>query len=127
MHSRIKVNNTSDTTSSDDAMASLGHPSFGVIHLGALAREIAARITDDALLDAEDIAALLKVEPRYVRDNYALTKGFPAAIRLVNISGGKGHPRWRRCEIMKWINDHSNGRAPGRSGRPRNKPARIVY
>ena len=53
-----------------------------VIDLRALARELAARMADDSLLDSDDVAALLKCSPRQVLERYALTPGFPPAIRL---------------------------------------------
>lgn len=87
-----------------------------------LAREIAARSTDDSLLDADDVAALLKVKVKNFQDNYSSVKSFPAPYRLVNASGQQGHRKWRRGDVIKWIDQHKDGNFPGRIGRPRNRP-----
>jgi len=73
------------------------------VNVQELAREIAARLAPDALLSAEDVAALLKCSPAYVREKFANAPRFPPAIRLAIAGGGRGHPRWRRSEIMEWI------------------------
>ena len=86
-----------------------------------LARELAARIAVDALLDALDIAALLKCSSRYVTEGYALTPGFPKPIRLVGPGGRRSHPRWRRSDVIDWINSHDLSQRP-RVGRPRKRP-----
>lgn len=83
-----------------------------------LAREIAMRMAPDALLDSEDVAAMLKCEPRYVTEEFAKSPGFPKAIRLTK-RAGRSQPRWRRSEVQGWIDSHSNG-ASKRGGRPRN-------
>jgi predicted DNA-binding transcriptional regulator AlpA len=89
-----------------------------MIDVQELAREIAARMAPDALLDASDVAALLKVSPRYITEQYALSDGFPRAIRLDGPDGRKSKPRWRRSDIMRWLDSYSK---PGkRTGRPRN-------
>lgn len=84
-----------------------------------LAREIAARMAPDALLDSEDVAAILKCAPRYVREQYAAAPGFPKAIRLTGADGRRGAPRWRRSDIMQWIDSHEPG-VTKRGGRRRN-------
>lgn len=86
----------------------------------SLARQIAARMDPDALLDAEDVAAILKCSPRYVTEQYVLAAGFPKAIRLTGPEKRRSQPRWRRSEIMAWVDAHRNG-ATTRGGRPRNK------
>lgn len=83
-----------------------------------LAREITARMSPDALLDAADIAALIKCRPRYVTEHFAAAPGFPKAIRLTGPNGGRSQPRWRRSEVMAWVDSHANG-ASRRGGRPR--------
>lgn len=74
-----------------------------------LAREIAARVAPDALLDAADTAALLKCSERYFKDNYATEPSFPKALRL-KTSTGRSHPRWLRADIMQWVASHRTGR-----------------
>lgn len=88
------------------------------IDVQALAREIASRMAPDALLDTEDVAALIKVAPRVVLEQYVPEPGFPKPIRLTRKGGGKGQPRWQRKDIMAWIESHKNGRTK-RGGRPR--------
>jgi predicted DNA-binding transcriptional regulator AlpA len=72
----------------------------------------------DALLDSEDIAALLKCSPRYVTECYVASPGFPKAIRLT-IRTGKSQPRWQRSDVIRWIETHKT--TTPRGGRPRNK------
>lgn len=88
------------------------------VDVAELAREIAMRMAPDALLDSEDVAAMLKCEPRYVTEEFAKAPGFPKAIRLTKRTG-RGQPRWRRSEVQSWIDSHSNG-ASKRGGRSRN-------
>jgi len=84
----------------------------------ALAREIAARMAPDALLDADDVAALLKCAPRYVTEQYASAPGFPKALRLTGPDGRRSQPRWLRAEVVAWIAAHRDGKSK-RGGRPR--------
>lgn len=84
--------------------------------LEILARHIASRMVPDALLDAADVAALLKCQPRYVTETYARQPGFPSAIRL---SGPGSRPRWQRRDIIAWIETRQTPR-PNKGGRPRN-------
>jgi len=83
-----------------------------------LAREIAARMAPDALLDSDDVGALLKCSARYVTEVYALVPGFPKAVRLPGPGGRKGHPKWVRSAIMTWVGKHISGRGTT-GGRPR--------
>ena len=82
-------------------------PSSDTIDIVALAREIATRMAPDALLDSQDVAALLKCSPRYVTESFALAPGFPKAIRLAGVDGSRSRPRWYRAEIMAWIEAQS--------------------
>lgn len=88
------------------------------IDIQDLAREIAARMAPDALLDAKDVGALLKCSAEYVTEQYAKAPGFPQALRLTGCGGRKSKPRWMRAEIMEWIQRHKHGRGT-RGGRPR--------
>ena len=54
-----------------------------------LARQIAARMSPEALLSAEDVGAMLGYPARYIRETIALALGFPVAIRLRLDSDGK--------------------------------------
>lgn len=60
-------------------------------------------LTTDELLDAEDIAAMLKVKPRQVSERYSMQPDFPKPIRLPSAKG-QGQKRWKRPEVLKWIN-----------------------
>lgn len=90
------------------------------IDVVALARQIAVRLSPDALLEREDVAAMLKCEPRYVSEVYVKVKSFPAAYRLETTTG-KSHPRWKRSEIQAWIDQHGIEKKRG-VGRPRKQP-----
>lgn len=74
-----------------------------------LAREIAARMAPDALLDSNDVGALLGCTGRYVTEQYVLSPSFPKAIRLVGPRGRRGQPRWRRSAIMAWVETQESG------------------
>lgn len=84
----------------------------------ALARQIAIRMDPEALMDAEDVGAYLKVSSRYVQEQYAVAPGFPKALRLTGPDGRKGNARWRRQDITTWVNSHIDGRSK-LGGRPR--------
>lgn len=92
------------------------------IDLQALAREIAARMAPDALMDAEDVGALLKFKARYVTEELQFLPGFPKAVRFRKPEGGRTHPRWVRADITEYIQAHREGREK-KPGRPRRKPA----
>jgi predicted DNA-binding transcriptional regulator AlpA len=83
-----------------------------------LARELAARIAPDSLLDADDVAALLKVSARQVLTRYVGSPGFPRSIRLQSAEGHRGHPKWLRADVTAWIESQRSERPP-RTGRPR--------
>lgn len=57
---------------------------------------------NDTLLKAADIAAMLQVAPRVVAEKYAMHPDFPAPVRLPSPKG-QGHNRWKREEILAWI------------------------
>lgn len=87
--------------------------------LQALAREIAARMAPDALLDLEDVAALLKCTSRYVSEHYAKVPGFPPALQLPSSKGRVSRPRWQRSDIIAWVESHKAGKDRSKGGRPR--------
>ena len=89
------------------------------LNYAELARQIAARMSPEALLSAEDVGAMLGYPARYIRETIALAPGFPVAIRLrLNSDGKRSNPRWRRTDIEKWVTTHRSQR-PTRAGRPR--------
>ena len=55
-----------------------------------------------SLWNASKVAEYLNVGARQVLERYSLMDGFPAAIRLPNPTGGRGHPRWKATEIIAW-------------------------
>lgn len=83
-----------------------------------LAREIAVRMAPDALLEAEDVGAMLRCSGRYVLEHYVPAPGFPKPLRLTGSEGRRSKPRWRRCDIVAWIDSHVGGQSK-RGGRPR--------
>jgi len=97
-------------------------PVTPTIDIQALAREIAFRMDPEALLDAHDVGAMLKCASRYILEEYMKTLGFPKPLRLTGPEKRRSHPRWRRQDIMDWINFHMEGRSK-RGGRARNSYA----
>jgi predicted DNA-binding transcriptional regulator AlpA len=84
-----------------------------------LARQIAARISPEALLSAEDVGAMLGYPSRYIRETIALAPGFPVPIRLrLDTEGKRSNPRWRRADVEEWVTTHIAQRRM-RAGRPR--------
>lgn len=88
------------------------------VDVQALAREIAVRMAPDALLEAEDVGAMLKCTGRYVTEHYVAAPGFPKPLRLTGRDGRRSKPRWRRCDIVAWVESHVGGQSK-RGGRPR--------
>lgn len=80
-----------------------------MIDVEALAGEIAFRLGPEGLLDAEDVAAMLKAPPQYVTEQFADAPGLPKAIRLTGPEGRRRKPRWHRADIGRWIASHGNG------------------
>lgn len=62
------------------------------------------------LWDAKTVAAYLKVAPRRVTEYYARLDDFPAPIRLPSATGGHGHPRWKAIDIIRWAEQHQEGK-----------------
>jgi hypothetical protein len=89
------------------------------IDLQSLGREIAARMAPDALLDAADVGALLKYDPRYITDELQHSPQFPKPVRFELRGGRKTHPRWRRSDITAMVDNMAMG--AGKPGRPRRR------
>ena len=89
-----------------------------MIDVEALAWEIAFRPGPEGLLDADDVAAMLKASPQYVTEQFADAPGLPKAIRLTGPEGRMGKPRRHRADISRRIVSHSNG-VTKTGGRPR--------
>jgi predicted DNA-binding transcriptional regulator AlpA len=64
----------------------------------------------DILLTAADIAKILQVSPRVVAEKYAMHPNFPVPLRLPSPKG-QGVHRWKREEIMTWIDSLREGRS----------------
>jgi predicted DNA-binding transcriptional regulator AlpA len=92
--------------------------SFEGLDYATLAREIAARMDPDALIDTADIGSMVKRSARYVEEEYVPAPGFPKPVRLVGKSARKSHALWRRRDITAWIEAHGEKKA----GRPRRQP-----
>lgn len=88
-----------------------------VVNVEALAREIVNRLAPDALLDAADVAGLIKCSPRYLAEEVSRSPGFPKAIRFAGPNGRRSNARWQRRDIMEWIESQKTHQ--GRVGRPR--------
>lgn len=91
-----------------------------VLDTDLLAREIASRLASDALLDASDIASLIKCSPRYLAEEVSRSPGFPKAIRFTGPNGRRSNARWQRRDIIEWI--ESQKTRSKHVGRPRKKP-----
>ena len=57
--------------------------------LAKIDTQIAARMSPEALLSAEDVGAMLGYTARYIRETIALAPGLPSAIRLQLDTDGK--------------------------------------
>lgn len=106
----------------------VGGPPPMVIDYEVLARHLAARMAPDALLDAEDVGALLKCSGRYFQESYALDPTFPRPVVLPSVGRineesktRRRRKRWKRAEVMEWIDAHRDG--PAKPGRRRKPPA----
>ena len=90
-----------------------------VVDIEALAREISHQLAPDGLLDAADVASILRCSPRYLAEEVSRSPGFPKAIRFAGPNGRRSNPRWQRRDIIDWI--ESQMTRQGRVGRPRSK------
>lgn len=88
-----------------------------ILDIESLARAIANRLAPDGLLDAADVAALIKCSPRYLAEEVSLSPGFPKAIRFAGPNGRRSNARWQRRDVIEWI--ESQKTQPTRVGRPR--------
>lgn len=87
------------------------------IDIQALAREIAARMDPAALMDAEDVGALMRYSARHVNEVLAKKDWFPRPVDL------DGQRRWRRADIVACI-EQRQVKAKKKPGRPR-QPAEM--
>lgn len=53
-------------------------------------------------LDADGVASMLSLKPRYVLERLSYREDFPAPMRV----DGTGHPRWLASEIQAWALTH---------------------
>lgn len=88
-----------------------------VIDVEALVREISNQLAPDRLLDAADVAFILKCSPRYLAEEVSRSPGFPKAIRFAGPDGRRSNARWQRCDIVEWIESQKTQQS--RVGRPR--------
>lgn len=73
----------------------------------AIARRTARRIPLAVdLWGYAEIADYLKVSAPQVADRYAPLPDFPRAIRLPSTGRGRGHPRYKAAEVIKWAEKH---------------------
>lgn len=67
---------------------------------------------DAALWDADDVAAYLRVQRRYVLERLAIRPDWPGAIRLTD--SGHGGARWRAREVIAWAQRRQERTTPAR-------------
>ena len=90
-----------------------------VVDVEALARAISSQLAPDGLVDAADVASILKCSPRYLTEEVSHSPGFPKAIRFAGPDGRRSNARWQRRDITEWIEGQRIDQ--GRVGRPRKK------
>lgn len=66
---------------------------------------------DYPYVDIADIADMLRRSPSYVRATYLPLPDFPKAIRLPCRNGDKGHPTFKRKEVIAWADKYQESRA----------------
>lgn len=76
---------------------------------------------EHALWSTKEIGEYLQRPAQVVRDRIVCLPGFPEAIRLPIVDGGKGRPRWKAAEVIAWVESHQGGKTATRAGRPRRK------
>jgi hypothetical protein len=57
---------------------------------------------DVGLWSVDEIAAHLKRDRQEVVQDVVYLPSFPKAIRLLTVTGGKGHRLWKACEVKEW-------------------------
>lgn len=68
-------------------------------------RVAAAQIADPiVLLTAEDIAAILRMSVRHVRDRIVYRADFPRPYVML---GGPRTRRWRRQDVERWLDEQA--------------------
>lgn len=77
----------------------------------AVARHINHIPIEVDLWGTAEIAAYLKMSAKVVSERIVTLPGFPQAIRLPNTRGGRGHPRWKAAEVIKWTERYQDKRA----------------
>ena len=55
------------------------------------------------LLDAKLVGSILKVATKQVHEKYAKLDGFPVPIFLPSGESGKSRKRWRKSDVIDWI------------------------
>lgn len=58
--------------------------------------------------DVATIARVLKFSESQVRNRLTCLPDFPKAIRLPVAGGGRGQPRYRAVEVLKWIGKYQD-------------------
>jgi len=62
------------------------------------------------LWSVREIAAYLKRSESVVRERITALPGFPQAIRLPGVNGGRGQPLWEAKEVIAWVKKHKESR-----------------
>ncbi|BEU21612.1 hypothetical protein [Paraburkholderia sp. 22B1P] len=66
---------------------------------------------EHALWSTKEIGEYLQRPAQVVRERIVCLPGFPAAIRLPNVDGGKSFPRWKAAQVIEWVESHQGTRA----------------
>lgn len=66
---------------------------------------------DYPYVDIADIADMLRCSPSYAQTTYLPLPDFPKAIRLPGRNGTKGHPKFKRKEVIAWADKYQENRA----------------
>lgn len=56
----------------------------------------------EPLWTTEECAQYIRVSRRQFQDRIMVLPDFPKPMRLPTLKGGRGHPRWKREEILSW-------------------------
>jgi predicted DNA-binding transcriptional regulator AlpA len=67
--------------------------------------ELIEKPEPDGLWKSTECADYLRVSHRQFVDRIMCLPSFPKPIRLPTKTGGKGHPRWYKQEVKKWVKE----------------------
>jgi predicted DNA-binding transcriptional regulator AlpA len=68
-----------------------------------VAKQLRGAMLPDALLDSGELATLLGCTRNHFTDRVAKHPNFPRAVRIPSLSSELGVRRWKRREVLEWI------------------------